>query len=127
MDGQLIAGRRESYLLVTEMDFKTAAKGGTESGTVEGESGTFIGTATPRNESQDKAKTVENIGESATFPSILNGFEVEDNGLEPMTSCMPCHSGINDFSAFSLGKSHHIAPNCLSQSFALVCVFSQRF
>ncbi len=73
------------------MDFKAAAKGGT----VEGQSGTFIGTATPRTESQDKEKTVENIGESAAFPSILNGFEVEDNGLEPMTSCMPCKRSPN--------------------------------
>ncbi len=103
--GNSSAVAEKSYLLVTEEDFRVATSrpekpskkfplidltGGAESGARSVKSGAKSGAARVGKE-QHRAE--ENPGKTrgnVVFPSFSEVSRMEDNGLEPMTSCMPC-------------------------------------
>jgi integrase len=85
-----------SYLLVTEADFaKATTPNGAQSGALVAQNGAKSGAADSRTESHQNEKTVAIPRESEAFPGNHNGLSMEDNGLEPMTSCMPCKRSTN--------------------------------
>ena len=95
--GNSSAVAERSYLLVTAEDYAKAIKptGGAQSGAVKLKSGAQCGAASNCTEPHDYEKTVVIPSEKQVFSGNDNGFEMEDNGLEPMTSCMPCKRSPN--------------------------------
>ncbi len=109
--GNSVAIAKQSYLLTTEEHFsraagKSVADGGqsVETGAnsqainptrAESETSNFSSNASAtqgaRNEKRKNRKTFKNTG---VFQLLLS-FGVEDNGLEPMTFCMPCKRSPN--------------------------------
>ncbi len=86
--GNTEAVAKKNYLLVTESDFEKAARNPARA-----EPKAALQAA--RKEPQREAETLKNTGRNAVFPSDYVHLAMEDNGLEPMTSCMPCKRSPN--------------------------------
>ncbi len=87
-----------SYLLVTESDYAlatTSTIGGAESGAVKCENGAQSGAAETRSESHADEKTLAIPRGNGLSSRNGKDSKVEDNGLEPMTYCMPCNRSPN--------------------------------
>jgi len=92
---------KKNYLLVTEGDYakataeKPTETRGTKSGTIGSESGTKSGTVSASTERNRNEESPEKQRENVMFPSLSELSFMENNGLEPMTSCMPCKRSPN--------------------------------
>ncbi len=90
--GNTEAVAKKNYLLVTEDDFKKAAHNAAHSVSKTAHFEAQQGSA---NSTRENAKTPENISKNAVF-AVFSGVQMmEDNGLEPMTYCMPCNRSPN--------------------------------
>jgi excisionase family DNA binding protein len=79
--GHLVRIAKKNYLLVRDEDFAKAIE----------QCSTDCGTVTSRNEQQLNEESLGNPREKGVFPDKSKAFLMEVKGLEPMTSCMPCH------------------------------------
>ncbi len=101
--GNTAAVADRHYNLVTEEDFQDATKSpetrGTKSGTIDAQNGQNLARnpapQVPATSTQETKKAPQNIEENVVSSVFYGALQMEDNGLEPMTSCMPCRRSPN--------------------------------
>ena len=90
--GNSVAVAKKNYLLVTEADFTKAARKAARLDPKAARKAAPQGLAPS---TQGNTETPGNTGENAVFPGNYVPLAMEDNGLEPMPSCMPCKRSPN--------------------------------
>ncbi len=90
--GNSVAVAKKSYLLVTEEDFSKAAQNAAQ---LDPKVAQKAAQQVPAKSTQGAKKNPQNMEETGVFSTFCGSSEMEDNGLEPMTSCMPCRRSPN--------------------------------
>ncbi len=102
--GNTAAVAEKNYLLVTDQDFAKALttsvdncpeKAAQKAAQLAAKTAHIPAQQGLASNAHGNAETPENTGESAVFPMLSGVPGMEDNGLEPMTSCMPCKRSPN--------------------------------
>ncbi len=90
--GNSVAVAKKSYLLVTQEDFSKAAQNAAQ---LDPKVAQNAAQQVLAKSTQGAKKNPQSTEETSVFPMLCGSSKVEDNGLEPMTSCMPCRRSPN--------------------------------